>query len=123
MFGLIKGLKCLLTCLLCLHSFILYRCRLLENKYILDKKLNLDEVGILRERFNKFREELNEFIRGSNLFIENEKNKGYFKSKTIYQGKFEYSDYREHALEIESKEYFEDINNTYEGWNSLTGQI
>ena len=90
---------------------------------ILDKKLNPDEVKILRERFNKFREDLNEFIRSSNLFIEHEKIKGHFYSKTIYEGKFDNYNYKEHSLEIESDEYLDFILHPKLGWNSFNIRV
>ena len=84
---------------------------------VLNENLKEEEKDILKKHFNKFRNEMNNLIRNSKLFNEDEKLEGFFKSKRSYNEVVSYTDYSRSYLEINSIKYEEDDFYTENGFD------
>ena len=75
---------------------------------VLNENLNEEEKEILKKHFNKFRNEMNNLIRNSQLFNEDIKLEGFFESKRSYNYIISQTKRSNSFLEIQSWEYQED---------------
>jgi hypothetical protein len=83
---------------------------------VLNEYLNEEENELLKNHFNKFRNEMNNLIRNSHLFKEDNTLEGFFESKRTYNV-VSGSKYLKSYLEISSIEYYEDDYYTEMGFD------